>query len=293
MNRARGMWIDVARWRLFIPESSRAQASHFREQLADEIVAAVEGQRGAPFRRSRHATTWKVRVGEAGGETTYVFVKQLDAARGVVARAKAILRRKRSEHVLRIAGDLRSRNLGAPEVLLIGMQRDSGDEVIVTSPAPGSMLTRWMNPVHHTEVKLRRRMLHTVGTEIARLHLHGYIHGDLTPYNIFATDGHPAAITFIDHEATKKRSRVSINLARNRMRNLVQLGHFDIPGVSRTDKFRVFASYAAAAGLSERATRQTLVRVLKMIERRRKRDSIAARETAQTAIVAEGSTARG
>ena len=118
------------------------------------------------------------------------------------------------------------------------------------------MLTRWMNPIHRTETLLRRRILQKLGAEIGRLHRVGYIHGDLTPYNIFATGDPEIAITFIDHEGTEKTSRMSINVARNRLRNLVQLGHFDLPGVSRTDKMRVFVSYAAATGLSKSASRQ-------------------------------------
>jgi serine/threonine-protein kinase RIO1 len=135
--------------------------------------------------------------------------------------------------------------------------------------------------------------LRILGAEIARLHRSGYIHGDLTPYNIFATGDHPIAITFIDHEGTERTSPVSINVARSRMRNLVQLGHFDILGVSRTDKLRVFASYGAAIGLSKRAGRQSLLRLTKMIERRRKRDRAIKRDATQPAIIAKEGAARG
>jgi hypothetical protein len=77
------------------------------------------------------------------------------------------------------------------------------------------------------------------------------------------------------------------------MRNLVQLGHSDFSGVSRTDKLRVFLSYAEVMGLSKTARRQSLRRLLKMIEQRRRRDRAIKRGTPQPAIIAEGGVARG
>ena len=70
------------------------------------------------------------------------------------------------------------------------------------------------------------------------------------------------------------------------MRNLVQLGHFDIPGVSRTDKLRVFASYATATGFSNKPRVNRFCRLAKMIERRRKRDRAIERGATQPAIIA-------
>jgi serine/threonine protein kinase len=293
MTRAPGERFELRGWLFVIPASVRVTSSYLRDEVAGNIVAALEGKRGAPFRRSRHATTWRVQVAGPAGEPTHIFVKQLDVARGLVARAKAKSRAKRSEHVLRISEALRADDFGVPNVLLIGESRDTGCQVIVMSQAPGWMLTRWMNPSHQTDLALRRAILRKLGAEIARLHRSGYLHGDLTPYNIFATEGPQIAITFIDHEGTEKTTPVSINVARNRLRNMVQLGHFDIPGVSRTDRLRVFASYAAANGLSKRAARQSLLRLTKMIARRRKRDRAIKRVTTQPAIIAGEGVARG
>jgi len=293
MSRTPGESFELADWRFLIPARANDNPSYLRKAVAESVVSALEGKGGAPFRRSRHATTWRVQIVDPTGASTNIFVKQLDVARGLVARAKAKSRIKRSEQVLRISEDLRRDKFGVPHVLLIGENRTSGSEVIVMSEAPGLMLTRWMNPLHRTEVLVRRAILDRLGAEVARLHRSGYIHGDLTPYNIFATGSHPIAITFIDHEGTEKISRVSINVARNRLRNLVQLGHFDLPGVSRTDQLRVFTGYAAATGLSKSASRQSLRRLLKMIERRRRRDRALKRVHTQPAIFAEEGAARG
>ena len=291
MRRARGTSFEITRWQFFIPDECRDQSSYLRGEVAAEIVAALEGKRGAPFRRSRHATTWKVKI--AGTPTQHIFVKQLDNARGLIARAKAAARARRSEHVLRISEDLRRDGFGVPRVLLIGENRDYWPG----NHGDGRSARVHADPLdesfHRADVLLRRRILHKLGAEIARLHLSGYIHGDLTPYNIFAADKDQIAISFIDHEGTQKTSRVSISVARNRMRNLVQLGHFDLPGVTRTDKLRVFISYAAATGLAKLTRRQSLQRLLKMIEQRRRRDRAIKRGASQPAIIAEGGVARG
>jgi serine/threonine protein kinase len=293
MSRARGTTFEVARWRFLIPDECGELSAYLRDDVADEVVAALQGNRGAAFRRSRHATTWKVKIVGPAGEQTNIFVKQLDHARGLADRAKAKSRAKRSAHVLQISEALRGAGFGVPQVLLIGENRDTGNEVIVSSEAPGFMLTRWVNPVHQVDMQLRRRILSKLGTEIARLHLAGYIHGDLTPYNIFAADDYQVAISFIDHEGTQKISRVSINAARNRIRNLVQLGQFDVPGVSRSDKVRVFAEYAAAMNLAGPMKRRMLRRLVKLIERRRSRDRAVKHRATQSAIIAEQDVARG
>ena len=293
MSLAPAVRFDLAPWTFVIPESAREQSSSLQSGLNDDLMAALEGGLGTPFRRSRHATTWKVLIAGANGEATNVFVKQLDAPHGLVARDIAFARAKRCEHVLRICDSLRSHGFGVPSVLLTGENRDTGSEIIVTSEAPGFMVTRWMNPVYRNDVNTRRRILRRLGEEVARLHKIGYIHGDLTPYNVFATDDVPPTITFIDHEGTEKTSAASVNVARSRMRNLMQLGHFDIPGLSATDKLRVFASYAAAIGWSKRAARQALLRLAKMIERRRKRDRLIERRAPRTEIIAGRRAVRG
>ncbi len=292
MIRAAGERFELGQWSFVVPESAGNLPARLRKDLVDNTAAALDGKRGPPFRRSRHATTWRIRIVGLSGEPINVFVKQVDPPRGLASRAKAAFRAKRSEHVLRISEDLRRDNFGVPQVLLIGVKPQSGHEVIVMRQAPGFMLTRWMNPMHHRDVTLRRRILYKLGAEVGRLHLAGYIHGDLTPYNIFATDDSDVAITFIDHEGTQKISRASLNVARNRLRNLVQLGHFNIPGVSRTDKMRVFVSYAAKAGLTRVASRRGLARLIRMIARRRKRDRAIKRDAPQPAIIAEEGGAR-
>jgi len=276
--------VDIAGWRFQIPDRDRMD-----EALLGQVLEALDGKLGAPFRRSRHATTWKVRVADPRN----IFVKQLDAPRSVISRAKATSRAKRSVHVLRISRKLRRFGLEAPQVLLIGTNRESGNEVVVTSEAPGFMVTRWMNPAYHTELVLRRAILGKLGSEIARLHRSGFIHGDLTPYNVFATADDPIIITFIDNEGTERTSQINVGRARNRMRNLMQLGHFDIQGVSRTDKLRVFMSYADGMDLSPKVKRRSLRKLIAMIARRRDRDAALNTRAIQPAMIAQDRAVRG
>src|SRR5271166_3428495 len=118
MRRACGTSFEIARWRFLIPDDRRDRSSYLRNELAQQVVAALDGKRGAPVHRSRHATTWKVKIAEDDG--AHIFVKQLDTARGLTARAKAKSRAKRSAHVLAISEDLRRDGFGVPRVLLIG-----------------------------------------------------------------------------------------------------------------------------------------------------------------------------
>ncbi len=102
----------------------------------------------------------------------------------------------------------------------------------------------------------------------------------------------PIIITFIDNEGTERVSQINVNAARNRMRNLLQLGHFEIPGVSRTDKLRVFMSYAGAMEFSRQAKRRSLRKLVEMIVRRRERDAAIHARAIQPAIIAQDRAVR-
>jgi hypothetical protein len=92
-------------------------------------------------------------------------------------------------------------------------------------------------------IPAKRTVLRALGAEIARLHLAGFIHGDLTPFNIRIMVDVVPSFTFIDNDRTLRN--VVIARARRRRRNLVQLGRFALPGITRTDRMRVFRAYEA------------------------------------------------
>jgi len=112
-------------------------------------------------------------------------------------------------------------------------------------------------------------VLRALGAEVARLHRAGFVHGDLTPYNIFVANGPPVRFSLIDHERT---ARPRLDWERRRLRNLVQLCRFDLEGMGRTDRLRVVDAYGRA--MSD-APRRLMRRVARMVRARRLRDTVS------------------
>jgi hypothetical protein len=103
---------------------------------------------------------------------------------------------------------------------------------------------------------------------VARLHRAGYIHGDLTPYNIFVVQTQPPRFIFLDHDRTRRGFPAGRRY--RQLRNLVQLGRFDLPGLSNADRLRVFRAYADGLGLKR--WHAMARRVARMLARRRRKD---------------------
>jgi len=110
------------------------------------------------------------------------------------------------------------------------------------------------------------RLLKALGEEIARFHRAGFIHGDLTPFNLFISPGENPDFALLDHERTRSGRRWA---RRQQARNLVQLGRFAMPGISTTDRMRVLRAYARARPLDTAGAR----RIAEMLARRLHRDS--------------------
>ncbi len=285
MSAPLGERFRFSNWDFLVPASMGEVSPYTREYLVETVLGTLSGRNGPPFRRSRHATTWRVEVPSPSGESAVLFIKRLDPPRGL-ARVKRALRSWRFEHVIRINDALLRDGLGAARVLLGGYRAGDRSEVIVSRQLAGAMVTRMMNPRYRAPMAVRRAMLRALGGEVARLHRSGYIHGDLTPYNVFVAGESPMRFAFIDNERTARVSAVSIGAGRRRMRNLVQLGHFQIPGVSRTDKLRVLAAYAEASGFERRRLAR---RLAARIARRKRRDRRRAGALEHGSIVARES----
>jgi hypothetical protein len=232
-----------------------------RERLAALALDVVEGRAGRQVRRSRAATT---RVAEfESAAPVDIFFKILEPPQGIAA-IKRWFRGAGAEHIARISGALAASGISAPHVLLTGRERSSGRELVATLRVAGFMVPRHLGPRRESLAR-KRVVLSALGAEVARLHRAGFIHGDLTPFNVFVMPGEPPAIVFIDHERTR---RPRFAFIRARLRNLVQLGHFDLAGLSNTDRMRAWLAYSAAGG----APARRLSRVAKMLARRIARD---------------------
>ncbi len=118
----------------------------------------------------------------------------------------------------------------------------------------------------------KRAMLRSLGEEIARLHRSGFVHGHLTPYIVIVEGGEPPRFVFIDNERTR---RATIGRMRSRLPNLVQLGRFEPPGLTRADHVRVLRAYEDA--LVAHHPRRLMRRAASMLARRLERGRVGAK----------------
>jgi hypothetical protein len=246
-------------WTLTVAETV---APELRESLGRLALDAAAGTAGKRVRRSRHADTSLVELGNQE-----LFVKMIRPGRGL-KRLKRRIRGGAAEHVVAIAAALQRDGFWAPAPMLWGSERGGGWEIIVTARARGILLPRFLREAGR-DFSRKRALLCALGAEIARLHLAGYLHGDLTPFNILCSPDQPDRFILLDHERTR-RTRLS-RFTRPRLRNLVQLGHFSLPGLTRTDRMRVWCAYAGVyPGASRR--RSQVRRLGRMLQKRLAKD---------------------
>jgi hypothetical protein len=253
-----GVRLTRGGWSFLIPGYDARFSEELRESLIDSAFGAIDGVLASRVRRSRHAETWFAQMSQVGGPPAYF--KVLDPISGL-NRIRWLFKRRRAAHVASITEHLRADGIGVPEILLLGNERRGGREIIVTARVEGFNVVRHLK---RATLKSRRVVLRTLGAEIARLHRAGYIHGDLTPYNIYVTGLEPPQFVFIDHERT--RHTILSRFERPRLRNLVQLGHLEVDGVTNTDRMRVWSGYCA--GFSRRRRRAERRRVAAMLAAR-------------------------
>jgi hypothetical protein len=221
-------------WRLHV-RSDLARAGDVIQNVLDLPDSPI-----VPLRRSRRASTFV--LPSPCGQSGDLFVKHFDAPAGW-ERLKSWYRRSRSSKTVRITAALEAAGFSVSPVLVQGVHSDSQRELIVTARAAGDgpiLALRGLNG----SIFAKRAALRALGAEVGRLHLAGFIHGDLTPFNIRIMVARIPCFTFIDNDRT--RGHVVIARARRRRRNLVQLGRFALPGITRTDRMRVFRAYEAA-----------------------------------------------
>jgi hypothetical protein len=207
----------------------------------DACLAAADGGGG---RRSRHARSLAI-------ETRHgvCHVKSYPSPGGALARRAFAMGR-----ALAAAG------FAAPVVLLVGRSGRAG--LLVTADTGGEdllvALARLASPGDDTRVR-KRDLLRRLGTEVARLHAAGFVHGDLVPPNLRWRDGE---FVFLDNDRTRRAWPGA-------RRNLVQLGRFVVPGVTASDRARVLHAYASARGLDRRRRHRLGAWVMRKIMARR------------------------
>jgi len=251
-------------WILFLLDYDARFSEELRESLIDSTFGAIDGTLKKRIRRSRHAETWTQHLGSDSGPD--VYFKVIDAARGAHAM-KLLFKGSRAAHVARISERLRADGIGVPEILLLGAEQRGGREIVVTARVDGRNVPRYLRS-EREPLTAKRAILRALGAEVARLHRAGYLHGDLTPYNIFVTGVDPPQFVFIDHDRTRRT--ILSRFERPRLRNLVQLGHLDLKTITNTDRMRVWCGYSAT--MPTRRRRAARRRVAQMLRTRIVRD---------------------
>jgi Lipopolysaccharide kinase (Kdo/WaaP) family len=259
---------------LMEPFASTVQPNGWRLTIADGaalapdvIEAALQfaNSNRAPFRRSRHAITFLLRS-SSGTPEADLFVKYFDPPAGW-ERLKSSFRPSRAFRTKRVTAALRAAGFFVPPILMHGIHCDSRRELIVTARVEGDGPILALRGLKGS-IAVKRATLYALGAEVGRLHGAGFIHGDLTPFNIRIVIAQSPRFTFIDNERTRRN--VIIRRGRRRLRNLVQLGHFVLPGITRADRMRVFRAYEAA--LYQHHSRALERRAAAMLRRRVERD---------------------
>ena len=253
---------DRIGWQFHSPQNDLAQ--QLREELLALAANAIAGNFGLAYHRSRRASTWRASAG--GAAELQVYIKLMRPPRGM-ARIKRIIKGPHGAYLEAITQALNDAGFGAPPILLRGTERH-GTELIVTLAAGGDGPMRVLAELSEGRVARKRVVLRGIGRELARLHRCGFIHGDLTPFNLFLIRGEPLRVALIDNDRTRRKPLLLGR--RTELRNLVQLGRFALKGISRSDKLRVMHGYTEMMNphMRNAVTRRASV----MLNRRLRRD---------------------
>ncbi len=263
--------------------------------MVDAALRAAQRVEVKPLRRSRHATTYFVRLPIGSGahgnaitqartdaEPTFardckvdpqhraaqldLFIKLFNPPKGP-SRLLKPGRWIRASKVARITERLRAHAFSTPSLLLLGEESRSRRSMLIARRAEGELLPIAVSRAAADRPARKWELLSALAREVARLHNAGFVHGDLTPYNVLVIEGPPRRFVLLDHD----RTSLPVFLRRRReLRNLVQLGCREFDFLSKADRLRFFYAYAEARGL--RAFDSALRRANAMLSARRRRD---------------------
>ncbi len=266
-NPRRNSEIILNGWRIEPIGAWSAAQPEIVEEAVKRVVQAIESAEDCQYHRSRHAVTYLTQIPVGSGGAQELYIKTFHPARGVAA-LKQMIRGDRVGNVMGMTAALHRAGFAMAPVLLKGVHAASGRTMLTSARAEGVSLPEFI-ACRQGSLARKRVLLRALGSEVARLHRAGFVHGDLTPYNIFVVQGEPPCFIFLDHDRT--RPVFPAGRRYRQLRNLVQLGRFDLAGVSNADRLRVFNAYAA--GLDRASRRATARRVARMLARRRRRDA--------------------
>ena len=131
----------------------------------------------------------------------------------------------------------------APQILHRG-ELINGHEYSITEQAPGTSLIQWLrdlNSKYRDPQALRHELLDAAGKFVGRIHVAGFVHGNLKPSKIIAnkTNG-DFKFSLIGNENTRRQAPPS---GRNLLSNLIQLNAVAGQNLRRTDRMRFFLAW--------------------------------------------------
>ena len=222
-------------YRRYFPISTDAHAEQLREwavQLSGDYL---------PDDWQRVSSSASTRV--AVNPTLQLYYKEY-LPRSPAAALRAQVKGSRATRARLNAEALLQAGIDAPHNVLWG-QLPGGGEYLYTVAAPGDSIQRWLCETlagrNAEQLRLRRQLLHALGTFIGRVHATGFIHGELRPDNVLAAlVKDQFRFTLINNEGNTQRIPTPGKLL---LRNLVQMNSLPLAVLGRTDRMRFLRAW--------------------------------------------------
>jgi len=196
--------------------------------------------------------------------------------RSPLDRFKGLVRGDRCSRAVDANNALIASGFKAPPVLFYG--RTEGYPYMIMRALPGVSLRQYLfeRPADVAALRERRMVLRSLGTEVGRLHMAGFSHGDLRAGNVLidTSEAGKIQIGFLDNEGTQRHRQLPEFWV---IKNLAQLNMEGPARATRTDRLRVFKAYCQQRG-STRATQRRLLGEIVERTRRRLDENAAARQ---------------
>jgi len=250
---------------LVIPES-------WNQGLWAEILSRLEKQ--AP---TDHPQTLRLRF--PAGENGEEFYLKIFHNSGPVEILKDFFRASKAFRALKQGNALSGRGFHVPLSLAAGEHRrlryiDKSfllTAMVEVTLLPFYLKEHFSDRLDTVSLKRKREYMKQIAIEIRCLHQYGFIHGDLTPYNILVqTHGERIVFYYMDNDRTRRYPPWTWLPRFLSKRNLLQLNRFVLPGISLQDRVRFLHYYLAKETWGRREHR--LIHWLEQNTRRRHRE---------------------
>jgi len=189
----------------------------------------------------------------AGNETQEFYLKTYYSLR-MADKVKSLFRDSKAFRALKQGQALERERFNVPPVVAAGEERRRGVLIraflltlrIKGVPLPIFLRSYDARPAPAGMIRQKREHLRKLAKEIRRLHRLGFVHGDLTPYNLFVcSDSNRDLFVLMDNDRTRRYPPWFYH--RLWRRNLLQLNRFKLPGISLQDRVRFLRCYLEPA----------------------------------------------